>query len=63
MIEIHFPKRRRKRTKEKKTKSGKRNLLSWVKGKDVLEERHGSVHAVEKKIPDISLEVVLQPQW
>lgn len=28
-IEIHFPKRRRKRTKEKKTKSGKRN--AWVR--------------------------------
>lgn len=34
-----------------------------LKRKVVVKEQYGSVHAVEKKIPDISLEVVLQPQW
>lgn len=62
-IEIHFPKRRRKRTKEKKDKKWKKKSLSWVERVDVVEEQHGSVYAVEKKIPDISLEVFLQPQW
>lgn len=62
-IEIHFPKRRRKRTKEKTAKSGKSNLWVGLKGRMWWRSSMAVCMLWEKNIPDISLEVVLQPQW
>lgn len=53
MIEVHFLKRRKrkkgKKREKKNRKIGKRNLWIWLKGRDLAEERHGSVYAVGKK--------------